>query len=115
MDAEYALIRNNMEGKFSQRQQLPAGPPRPGPPPFTARPAPGAVQYIVPRGQAPPRGVSWTHDDLAARVAHLDVHYNRELAALQQQAATLNQSSATFSHADVESDGESGYASAGDS
>ena len=114
LDAEYTLIKNNMEAKFPQRQQPQAGQPRPGPPPFAARPVPGAVQYVVPRGQPPPRGVSWTHDDPAARAPHRDVHYNRELAALQQQAAMLNQSSAVYSYADADSDNESGYVSAGD-
>ena len=115
LEAEYGLIKKNMEPKIQQRQQPQAGPPRSAPPTFTARPAPSAVQHVAPpRSQAPSRGVSWTQDDIAARAAHLDVHYNRELAALQQQAAMFNQSSAVYSYADADSDNESGYVSAGD-
>ena len=75
-----------------------------------ARSKPTTPQHAAQHASTQSKGVSWGSDDLTARVAQLDVHYNRELAMLQQQAAGQS----VLNLADGESDGESGYSSAGD-
>lgn len=78
------------------------------------RSTPTTLQHVAHPAPTQSRGVSWGNDELSARVAQLDVHYNRELAMLQQQAAGLNQNQSVLNLADGESDAESGYSSAGD-
>ena len=107
-DAEYMLIKGNMERPRSAapaNQQL-----------VTTRPSGSTLQQVAQRVPAvtAARAVSWGEGDFPARVAQLDVHYNRELQMLQQEMAGFSQNNAVLAPADGDSEPGSGYSSAGD-